>query len=235
MSVARWLSVPGRTRLSLVCWPIRLPTTASADDRDEPDGDDHEVVARAGAPQRVERRVTAAAPDPVVRPSSPPLPSAPSPDPAGGPRRPDGSGALPKEPNAGPPRGATSNRGRRRGRLAGRRLGELRGLLGGADAHDVPGQPERSRAGSRGRGVDLPAPHAVGGGRRERVVVVVPGLAERQQGEPEEVARLVAGVEAAAAEEVAQRVDRVGQWCRTSMRTRPPQSSPVRPATNARR
>ena len=46
--------------------------------------------------------------------------------------------------------------------------------------------------------------------RRERVVVVVPGLAERERREPEQVARLVAGLEVPAAEEVAQRVDAVG-------------------------
>ena len=48
------------------------------------------------------------------------------------------------------------------------------------------------------------------GGRREGVVVVVPRLAEGQQRQPREVARLVVGVEAPAPEEVAQRVDREG-------------------------
>ena len=56
-----------------------------------------------------------------------------------------------------------------------------------------------------------PTAQAVGGGRRERVVVVVPRLAEGEEGQPREVARLVAGVEAPAAEEVAQRVDAVGR------------------------
>ena len=40
------------------------------------------------------------------------------------------------------------------------------------------------------------------------MVVVVPRLAERQRRQPDEVARLVVGVEAPAADEVAQRVDR---------------------------
>ena len=42
------------------------------------------------------------------------------------------------------------------------------------------------------------------------MVVVVPRLSERERREPQQVARLVVGVEAAAAEEVAQRVDAVG-------------------------
>ena len=50
----------------------------------------------------------------------------------------------------------------------------------------------------------------MGRGGGEGVVVVVPRLAEGQQREPREVARLVAGVEAPAPEEVAQRVDREG-------------------------
>ena len=45
---------------------------------------------------------------------------------------------------------------------------------------------------------------------REGVVVVVPGLAERGDGEPEHVGRLVLGREAPPAEEVADRVDREG-------------------------
>jgi hypothetical protein len=42
------------------------------------------------------------------------------------------------------------------------------------------------------------------------VVVVVPGLAEREGGEPGEVARLVGRLEAPPAEEVAERIDAVG-------------------------
>src|SRR5689334_139808 len=47
-------------------------------------------------------------------------------------------------------------------------------------------------------------------GCRECMVVVVPRLAERRQGEPCEVARLISRREAPSAEEVAQRVDREG-------------------------
>ena len=43
------------------------------------------------------------------------------------------------------------------------------------------------------------------------MVVVVPGLAEGEEREPEQVARLVLRAEPAAAEEVAERVDRVGR------------------------
>jgi hypothetical protein len=43
------------------------------------------------------------------------------------------------------------------------------------------------------------------------MVVVVPGLAHRRQGEPGEVPRLVAGLIAAAAEDVAEGVDAVGE------------------------
>src|SRR5436305_556913 len=44
----------------------------------------------------------------------------------------------------------------------------------------------------------------------ERVVVVVPRLAERRQREPEDVGRVVVGIEPAAAEEVAHRVHAPG-------------------------
>ena len=66
-----------------------------------------------------------------------------------------------------------------------------------------------ARMTTRGR-VDLPPLQAVHRGAREGVVVVVPGLAERRQREPEHVGRVVLDVEAAAAEEVAHRVDRPG-------------------------
>src|SRR4051812_1852934 len=45
---------------------------------------------------------------------------------------------------------------------------------------------------------------------RERVVVVVPGLTERRQGEPEDIGRVVGDLEAASAEEVTDRVDAPG-------------------------
>ena len=61
----------------------------------------------------------------------------------------------------------------------------LRGLALRADAHDVPGEadllepPDHPREGS-----SSPAPHPVLGGGRERVVVVVPRLAERERRQP---------------------------------------------------
>ena len=106
---------------------------------------------------------------------------------------------------------------------------ELGGLPLRAHAHDVPGQPESSRAprspARRGRAPSGCSPCS--GGGRERVVVVVPRLAERdRRRQPREVARLVAGVEALAPEEVAQRVDAVGRrGAATSIRTAPPHSS----------
>ena len=51
---------------------------------------------------------------------------------------------------------------------------------------------------------------AVRGRARERVVVVVPALAEGRDREPEDVGRVILDVEAALAEEVADRVDRPG-------------------------
>src|SRR6185312_17555530 len=54
----------------------------------------------------------------------------------------------------------------------------------------------------------LHAREAVLGGARERVVVVVPGLAEARQREPPDVRGPVLDLEAPAPEEVADRVDR---------------------------
>ena len=48
------------------------------------------------------------------------------------------------------------------------------------------------------------------GGAGEGVVVVVPGLAERGQGEPEHVGGAVVGIKAPGAEEVAHGVDAPG-------------------------
>ncbi len=62
-----------------------------------------------------------------------------------------------------------------------------------------------------GGDVDLPAAEAVDGGGREGVVVVVPGLAEGRDRDQRQVARLVAGLEVAVAEDVAERVDAVGE------------------------
>ena len=58
------------------------------------------------------------------------------------------------------------------------------------------------------RRVELPRAQAVRGRARERVVVVVPGLAERGQREPDHVRRVVGDREAPAPEEVADGVDR---------------------------
>ena len=60
------------------------------------------------------------------------------------------------------------------------------------------------------RRVDLVPLQAVRGGAREGVVVVVPALAEGRDREPEDVGRVILDVEAALAEEVADRVDRPG-------------------------
>src|SRR4051794_32471587 len=89
-------------------------------------------------------------------------------------------------------------------------LGALRRQAVGVDADDVPGEPgSLEQPDDPGRDVELAAAEAVPGGRRERVVAVVPRLAERERREPREVARLVAGGERAPAEEMAERVDGV--------------------------
>src|SRR5581483_6016207 len=79
------------------------------------------------------------------------------------------------------------------------------------DADDVPGEADALEpADQPAARIELPAREAVAGGGGEGVVVVVPGLAEGRQREPGEVARVVAGGEAATAEEVAERVDGEG-------------------------
>src|SRR4051812_30109124 len=90
--------------------------------------------------------------------------------------------------------------------------GELSGLPFRRDLDDVPGEARLLEAPDHPRGrVELPGLEAVARGRRERVVVVVPRLAEREERQPEQVARLVAGRELPAPEEVAERVDAVGR------------------------
>ena len=88
------------------------------------------------------------------------------------------------------------------------------GLLGhplGRDADDVPRQPGLLQPADDETGeVELPARQTVAGRGREGVVVVVPRLAEGERRQPPDVARLVGRVEAAAAGEVADRVDGVG-------------------------
>ena len=76
-----------------------------------------------------------------------------------------------------------------------------------AHRDDVPRQPELLEPADHDRRPGRsPAPQPVARRRRERMVVVVPRLAEREQREPEDVARLVRGREAAAAEDVADRL-----------------------------
>ena len=99
-----------------------------------------------------------------------------------------GAGAVrPRPPLPLPARGLGLGGGDRLARLA---LGR--------DLDDVPGQPELlERPDHAGRDVDLPRLEAVARGGREGVVVVVPRLAEGQRRQPQQVARLVARVEAA--------------------------------------
>jgi drug/metabolite transporter (DMT)-like permease len=62
-------------------------------------------------------------------------------------------------------------------------------LAFGADADDVPGQVAALQTGDEpGAGIELPAAQPVTSGGRERVVVVVPGLAEGERREPGQVA-----------------------------------------------
>ena len=90
--------------------------------------------------------------------------------------------------------------------------GGLGGQALGRDPDHVPDQAELLEAvDDEGRDVDLPAAEAVGGGGREGVVVVVPGLAEGRDRDQGQVARLVGGLEVAVAEDVAERVDAVGE------------------------
>ena len=87
----------------------------------------------------------------------------------------------------------------------------LGGLALGRDANHVPGETDPLHSGDQqSRGIELPAAQAVDGGAREGVVVVVPGLAEGGEGEPEDVGRLVLDLEPAGSEEVADGVDAPG-------------------------
>ena len=80
------------------------------------------------------------------------------------------------------------------------------------DAHNVPGPAGLlEQVDDDGREVDLPAAEAVHSGGREGVVVVVPGLAEGRDRDQRQVARLVGRLEVALAEDVAERVDAVGE------------------------
>src|SRR3954451_22327021 len=86
---------------------------------------------------------------------------------------------------------------------------QLLRLALGRDAHDVPHEADAlHRADDPGGRVELATAEAVLRRAREGVVVVVPGLAEGRQREPEDVGRVVLDVEAPAPEEVADGVDR---------------------------
>src|SRR3954451_20516574 len=91
-----------------------------------------------------------------------------------------------------------------------RRLGrELLLLALGADLDHVPHEFRRlHRPDHPGGRVDLPPAQPVHRRAREGVVGVMPGLAEGERREPEHVRRVVVPLEAAGAEEVADRVDR---------------------------
>src|SRR3954451_25139792 len=102
---------------------------------------------------------------------------------------------------------ATARRANCHGSPAGTSYARFAPALG-ADANDVPRQPGGLQpADDEGRGVELAAFEAVLRGRRKRVVVVVPRLPERHEGEPRHVARLVRRLVGAPAEDVADGVD----------------------------
>src|ERR1700728_1558344 len=78
-------------------------------------------------------------------------------------------------------------------------------------AHHVPYKPNALHGPyHQCRDIELAPAEAMEGGGGESVVVVVPRLAQGEGREPGEVARMVARVVAAPPEEVAQRIDRVG-------------------------
>src|SRR3984957_5392637 len=79
------------------------------------------------------------------------------------------------------------------------------------DPHHVPGQPETLHAANHERrDVELAPGKTVEGGGGKSVMIVVPRLAKRERREPCEVARVIAGLIAAFAKEMAERVDRIG-------------------------
>src|SRR3954471_4392708 len=87
----------------------------------------------------------------------------------------------------------------------------LRGLALGRDADDLRGEAELLEPGDHPAARIEPrieAPQPVEGRGRERVVVVVPALAERDQAQQPDVPALVLRTEAPTAPEVADRVDR---------------------------
>src|SRR3954451_2017696 len=84
---------------------------------------------------------------------------------------------------------------------------QLRLLALGRDLHDVPGEAGAPHEVDQpGADVELVPAQAVRGRARERMVVVVPRLAEARQRKPEHVRRVVVDLEPALAEEVADAV-----------------------------
>src|SRR5262245_51469985 len=97
-------------------------------------------------------------------------------------------------------------RGKRSGSAGGCPAARQRGRVGQPHVPDHAAALEE--ADEPRRQVELAAEQAVAGARRERVVVVVPALAERQERDREVVPALVPGREVARAEPVADGVDR---------------------------
>ena len=89
------------------------------------------------------------------------------------------------------------------------RSSRRRCCISGDGTFDLPDEPEPAhQPDHEPADVELPGLQAVERRGGEGVVVVVPGLAERDPREPPDVARLVLDAEAARADEVADRVDR---------------------------
>jgi hypothetical protein len=109
------------------------------------------------------------------------------------------------------------------------RSSELLALTVRRDLDDVPGQPQAlHRADDPAGRIELPPPQAVQRRTGEGVMVVVPGLPEGEEREPEDVRGVVVDREAPGAEErQTELIDQV-MWCRRKIRTAPPQSAPVR-------
>src|SRR6478609_3039795 len=87
---------------------------------------------------------------------------------------------------------------------------EFGGLTVRGNAHDVPGQAGLLQSPDHPRGrIEVPSRQTMASRCGKRMMVVVPGLTEREERQPPDIPGLVTGLEAAAAEEVAQRVDAV--------------------------
>ena len=125
---------------------------------------------------------------------------------------------------------ALSSHGRPRARRAQRSSALAAGCSGSIRCTSQTSPARSSAEISRPEMSSSPPAHAVEGGGGEGVVVVVPRLAEGQRRQPQQVARLIVGRKAPAAEEVTQRVDAVGhvvQHARCA--PRPPTAAPRAP------